>query len=323
MSSPLTFVFLEHILERWIYAVIYEAVETSITRPDNPDLPSSESIAKQKASTFLGLRLKSPSLVRNTINRALVVLGWGKPYRQEQPEPRRSESDRVANTNAERNVDTGNSRVNGLNRLSIPAPSDLHSHTGTIEGQSIPMLPVSPTVSDANEDANDPTIRITSREGIVEMEVQFPVHVSSTELSEVEPTSYQREVATPNLPQGVEGQTYHRVTQLSIEPAQMLGAVCKSLVVGWALLPLKLVTLRLIASHYLQGTIHSSRPSLGHDLAVFPVNLVDIDLRSAGVLISRVAICGTIELAVDLSLWGLQYTAVTQTGKMYFGWGTL
>src|SRR5207247_2190604 len=76
LSSPLVFVCLEHFLERWIYDVVYEAIESTIIHPTNPDLLAPDDGTKNRAA-ILGLREKSPSLIRNTIRKFLAALGWG------------------------------------------------------------------------------------------------------------------------------------------------------------------------------------------------------------------------------------------------------
>jgi hypothetical protein len=100
----------------------------------------------------------------------------------------------------------------------------------------------------------------------------------------------------------------------------MIGAIVKSQLVGWAVLPFKLVVLRLVASHYLAR-------QKDHGVALrfvepFP-NLNDLSLRSIGIGMSRVALCSALELAIDLSLWSAQYLAVTTVGKTVFDWGAL
>jgi hypothetical protein len=104
----------------------------------------------------------------------------------------------------------------------------------------------------------------------------------------------------------------------------MIGVICKTQLVGWAMLPLRMVAYRLVASHNLAGRVN--RLSSGRSL--YPVmhplaELHDLDLRRISTLVSRVALCGAIEVAINLGLWGCQWATVTYLGKKYFAWGTL
>ncbi|KAF2178537.1 hypothetical protein K469DRAFT_695338 [Zopfia rhizophila CBS 207.26] len=340
LSSPLVFVCLEHFLERWVYAVVYEAIESTTTQPDHPDLTSPDDGVKNRATAILGLRRKSPAMIRNAINRLLVTLGWGKPFPSLEPGEHRNRAERRLEIDQNRPVQVGGTQVTGLNRLRIPAVhlevqpvSGLLNVSNTTLAPDQPLQPVSPaspTASEASQDGNDPRIRITSREGIVEMEVRLPPQIISTrtEVSGTNPpTPNQPDVAAPTPVPEPETPTYHRVTQLSTEPAQMIGAVLKAQIVTWVTLPLKIITLRLIASHYHRS--HQQYAGLLPRVPLYPGifgamgSPSQLAMRSTGLFLSRVALCGAMEVAIDLGLWGCQWAAVTWIGKKYFGWGTL
>jgi hypothetical protein len=316
LTSPLVFVCLEHFLERLIYAVIYEAIETTIIHPENPDLISPDDGTKSRATAILGLRKRSPSLIRNTINNMLVALGWGT---SSPSEPKERPTHPISQT-----LEVSGRQVTNVNRLQLPLanPRSSQDVNGNVLPTQVPSPP-SRTATEASQDDSDPRIRITSREGIVEMEVRLPPQALATYLENSGTTlasSHDRHIASP-IPVCDPGrQTYHRVTQLSTEPSQMIGAICKSQIVGWVTIPLKLLTLRLVVTHFIASNPgHIASQRLFDPLP----RLHDLNVRSIGLLFSRIALCGLLEITIDLTLWGIQYIAVTWTGQSLFGWGAL
>jgi hypothetical protein len=330
VTSPMVLVIVEHFYERWIYSAIFEAVETFIIRPDNADIESPDAASKDRATSILGLQRKSPPLIRNTIHKVLVLLGWCDPAVLNETERNTSLG---SEPNAGQSIDIAGAHLTDLTPIDIPisrtdrpATDGANDNNVTVPIEAIddlmrPATPPTPTASD--HDDNDPRIRITSREGIVEMEVRLPPRVisSHTEVLDVQPTSsnYNRSVARRNNRNSA-NRPHHRVTQLSTEPSQMIGAVVKAQLVGLAVLPFKLVALRLVASHYLAGQEYQG--STPRFVEPFP-SLNDLSLRSIGTGISRVALCAACEMAIDLGLWSAQYLAVTTVGKNLFGWGVL
>jgi hypothetical protein len=100
----------------------------------------------------------------------------------------------------------------------------------------------------------------------------------------------------------------------------MIGAICKSQIVGWVTIPLKLLTLRLVVTHFIASNPgHIASQRLFDPLP----RLHDLNVRSIGLLFSRIALCGLLEITIDLTLWGIQYIAVTWAGQSLFGWGAL
>jgi len=334
LTSPFVFICIEHIYERWVYSAINEAIETAIIQPTNPDIPSPDDGTKARKTAILGLRIRSPPLVRDVINTLLTFLGW----RESNNDPLKDATQEQA-TRWQGDGTTGvdHAQVIDLARLELPlAHREAHVHQEGA-GVVIPVAPLSnvlppparssppppsPTASQTSRDDNDPRIRITSREGIVEMEVRLPPLVlsSHTELagSGTSTPRHDAEASIPGRPLGT--QPYHRVTQLSAEPAHMIGAIVKAQIVSWATLPLKLVTLRLVASHFITGRHGYVGPRRVHE--PFPA-MGDLTWSSIGVQVSRIALCGALELAIDLGLWGAQYLTVAYTGASSFGWGTL
>ncbi|KAF3005907.1 hypothetical protein E8E13_009606 [Curvularia kusanoi] len=326
-TSPVIMVIAEHFYERWVYSAIFEAVESLIIKPDNADIESPDAISKERATSILGLQRRSPPLVRSAVNKLLVLLGWSEP-------------DHVPVTNqvlsvphAEQSVEVNGTQVTDLTSIHIPVIQRESPNTdGAIEntvtvpidflGDSMrPRTPPTPTTSDHDE--NDPRIRITSREGIVEMEVRLPPRVisSHTEILDVHPApSNHNQLASRSSRPRVSPPSRHRVTQLSTEPSQMIGAIVKAQLVGLAVLPFKLVVLRLVASHYLKNRRDHGFAS--RFVEPFP-DLSDLSLRSIGIGMSRVALCSALELVIDLSLWSAQYLAVVTVGKKVFDWGAL
>lgn len=327
LTSPVVMVIAEHFYTRWIYSAIFEAVESFIIRPDNADIESPDALSKDRATSILGLQRRSPPLVRSAINKLLVFLGWCEP----DAVPGTSLAPSVAN--AIQSVEVAGTQITDLAPIEIPV-SRIERQTTDGANESTVTVPIDflddlmrpttpPTPTTSDHDENDPRIRITSREGIVEMEVRLPPRVisSHSEILDVQPTSSSHhQHASRNTHHRASPPSHHRVTQLSTEPSQMIGAIVKSQLVGWAVLPFNLVLLRLVASHYLAS-------QKNHGVALrfvepFP-NLNDISLRSIGIGMSRVALCSALELAIDLSLWSVQYLAVTTVGKTVFDWGAL
>jgi hypothetical protein len=322
----------EHFYERWIYSAIFEAVETFVIRPDNADIESPDAISKDRATSILGLQRRSPRLIRDAINKLLVGLGWAEPAVLDEAE-RKPSLESV--TSAGQSIEVAGAHITNLMPVDIPVsrtdrpttdganvntqaitiPADITGHL------TRPTTPPTPPASDNGD--NDPRIRITSREGIVEMEVRLPPRVisSHTEILDAQPGSSNRNrAASERTNRHATTRLHHRVTQLSTEPSQMIGAIVKAQLVGLAVLPFKIAVLRLVASHYLASRDHSG--SIPRFVEPFP-SPSDMSLRSLGIGVSRVALCAAFELAIDLTLWSAQYLAVATAGKSMFGWGTL
>ncbi|KZM23125.1 uncharacterized protein EKO05_0008273 [Ascochyta rabiei] len=324
LTSPMVLIIAEHFYERWIYSAIFEAVETFIIRPDNADIESPDAISKDRATSILGLHRRSQPLIRNTVHKLLMLLGWSETERRPLPE---------SILGGVQNIETGSAQITNLVPLHVPishtdgpATDGVNENVATVAVEDAhdrirPATPPTPTVSD--HDDNDPRIRITSREGIVEMEVRLPARIisSHSEVVDAQPTSarHNHDASRARRRQPA-SRPHHRVTQLSTEPSQMIGAIVKAQLVGLAVLPFKLVVLRLVASHYLASQTHNGIvPRFVEPLSATS----DLSLRAIGTGVSRLALCGALELAIDLSLWSAQYLAVTTVGKRLFGWGHL
>jgi hypothetical protein len=337
-TSPFVFVCLEHYFERWVYAIVSTPIEATIIRPNNPDMISPEEGNRSRTAAILGLRKHSPEIVRNTIAKFLSFIGWGDPdFVESRSFPIPSQAHDFQNSHA---TDVAGRRASNINIFPVPGvlqnssaePGIEVTETITVPISSLsevapfsppPSPPLSPTASQTSHNDGDPRIRITTRGDLVEMEVRLPPHVlsSHTEVAgSGPPTPVPRDIASPTPLRSPGMLPYHRVTQLSTEPSLMIGSVCKAQIVSLVSLPLKLVTLRLVASHYLAGRQESagSRGVLG--ALVLPS---EVDWKSIGALVSRLALCGTLELAIDLTLWGCQYWTVQWLGTRVFGWGTL
>jgi hypothetical protein len=337
LTSPFVFVCLEHLYEQWVYNALKEAIQAAIIQPTNTYLPSPEDGSKARKAAILGLQRRSSPSVRNMVSKLLAFIGWGKPHASPDgalQQPVAESPQRHEIREGQSSIGVGENQVTNLNRLDFPrAHTEQHEEDGTAIvvaslSEVLPPAfhsspPLSPTVSQTSEDEGDPSIRITSREGVVEMEVRLPAHVLSSYTepvgSETAPASH-HDVDPPTLVHTPGLRPYHRVRQLSSEPAQMIRAILKARYVTLATLPLKLVTLRLVASHYLANR-HGYVGPRGV-LDPFPL-LSDLNWVSIGVQVSRIAFCEAFELAIDLGLWGLQYFTLAYTGANTFGCGTL
>ncbi|CAE7178125.1 hypothetical protein P3342_002029 [Pyrenophora teres f. teres] len=329
LTSPVVILCVGHSIERWVYACVYEAVESAIIRPDNPDECSRDVSGKDRALTVLGLRRESPPLVRNSIHKVLELVGWASPRTSQ-----RTQSTQRSGPNDAQTINVGGTRVTNAAPLNLPvvqmetppATEPCEADVITIPIDAIEDLMRSTTppgsTTGLDQDENDPRIRITSREGIVEMEVRLPSRILSTHTDVAEAIGSQRgHGAVEPLDQDhFPGNPYHRVTQLSCEPAQMISAMVRAQIVGLAMLPIRMVTLRMIALHYIAGRGRYTGPHGAVGTVGFPGRF---SWQEVGVQLSRVALCGALEVTIDLGLWGLQYLAITKFGQSLFGWGTL
>ncbi|KAH7391947.1 hypothetical protein BKA66DRAFT_510513 [Pyrenochaeta sp. MPI-SDFR-AT-0127] len=323
LTSPIILVCVEQVLERWFCARMSDAVESSMLRPDNAGMYSRDASGRDGTRAMLSPRQQSPSFIRHSISNLLTFLGWCQPLETGKAERKRStESAQTQEPCDGPTFGIDSAQIIDLTALALPVvqnpdlpvanssgidviPTPLHG----IDNMTRPTTPPTPTALTPDQEDNDPRIRITSREGIVEMEVRLPPRILSTHTEAVEAPA-----STPNR------RATYRITQLSSEPAQTISAVVTTQLVGIAMLPFRLVVLRLIATRYLaiqEG--HTSRLGAVRQLP----SLSDLTWRCIGTQISRVALCGMLELTVDLSLWGLQYLAITRTGQSIFGWGAL
>ncbi|KAI8936052.1 hypothetical protein NX059_007553 [Plenodomus lindquistii] len=331
LTSPVVLVCAGHFADRWVYACVHEAVEASVIRPGNSNVPSRQADDKEWMATLIG-RKQSPPLIRNLINRAMSALGWGRPFRDEGVGVQQSYPRVNGHT-----VAVGGTQVANIRPLEIPTsrnpdvsitePIDVHvdptptTVTGT--GTTRPATPPSPGLLAINATDNDPRIRITSREGIVEMEVRLPPRILSTHTEVAEVTAIDSDHRTAVLLEEIpksDNQVSHRITQLSMELASMTCALTEAQLIGLAMLPLQVVTCRLIAAHFLGSC--KARGILPNNLRPL-LDMGDLSWASVGTQVSRIALCAALELVIDLGLWGLQYFAVTSVGQGFFGWGTL
>ncbi|KAH8731316.1 hypothetical protein GQ44DRAFT_767195 [Phaeosphaeriaceae sp. PMI808] len=341
LTSPAILVIVGHFVERWVYATINEAVDASVICPDNPDIVSPEVRDKHRVSSILGLRCPSPPIVRTIISKVLIALGWGTP--SDAGATRRSYS--ITSTNqldllGGGAISVGDAIVTNITPLELPvviaqdehATEALDEASGadvlamqvtTVETIARPQTPVTPLALDFQYDDNDPRIRITSREGIVEMEVRLPPRILSTQTEIADAATVPQNERLADLQRkasDLRNRPHHRVSQLSLESSRMISAAVKAQLVGLAMLPLKLVILRLVASHYIAS--HGGGPNISRAVVPLP-ELKDLSWRPIGIQISRVAFCSALEIAVDLGLWGIQYAVSLNLGKSIFGWGTL
>lgn len=318
-------------------------IETTIIRPTNPDMMSPDEGNKERTMAILGLRQKSPKWVQNGIAQLLGFVGWG--YADVGVDARsssleshgcglpgqvyRGEWIEVGEIDAHNtdNLETPSVARNVLVSLEAEAAETVVVPISSLS-EVVPFSPsgsppLSPTVSEASHNDGDPRIRITTRGDLVEMEVRLPPHVlsSHTEVAGSGPPSpIQRDIGWPSPVRRPGMAPYHRVTQLSSEPSSMLGSVCKAQMVSLITLPVKLVTVRLVASHFVGGQPGHGGCWREYGGVGFPQRL---DWGSIGALVSRLALCGMFELAIDLGLWGCQYWTVAWLGTRAFEWGSL
>ncbi|USP79719.1 hypothetical protein yc1106_06993 [Curvularia clavata] len=337
LTSPAVLLCAHHAMERWVYACVYEAVESSIIRPNKPDTPSRDPNVKDRAMTMLGIRRESPTPIRNSIHKVLSMLGWASPLvAQSNVQKQTITVESTLDPSDGQTIDVGGTRVTNATPLNLPVlqtqdqpasePTEVDVITIPIGAVEELMRSTTPPASTTGpeDDENDPRIRITSREGIVEMEVRLPPRTLSSHTEIEEAFGSPREGRTSESLRTAhladEKHSYHRVTQLSCEPAQMISAMVRAQLVGLVMLPARMVILRMIASHYLAGQERHGGP---HRLVSSLDVAGELNWAGIGTQLSRVALCGVLEVALDLGLWQLQYLTITKVGKELFGWGTL
>ncbi|PSN64909.1 hypothetical protein BS50DRAFT_497172 [Corynespora cassiicola Philippines] len=324
VNSPLLFLCLEYIVERWVTDVVSDIIEASIVQPDNPDIPFGDDNMKRRA-VLVSRQQKSYSVIRDGINKVLVTLGWGEPFFSGEEAQQASSSHGGPEATQNETIEVGSNQITNLRELQIP---EAHAEVAQLSGgdrlrtppeSSIEVMPPpSPTASEASQHDNDPRIRITSREGIgiVEMEVRLPPRILSTHTEIVDdaaPGTLQHGGADSLRDRSASDWVFHRVTMLSMEPARMIGKICKMQIVGLAALPFRTIRLQLTAAHFLAR--HGGTASVSM--------LQDSSMQAVTTVLSRVALCTAVELAIDLGVWGCQYLFVTWVGKQSYGWGAL
>jgi hypothetical protein len=330
VTSPLVFVCASHFFEFWLYAAINEAVESSVVRPDNPDIASPDADNRHRVTTILGFRQRSPPLARKAIRRLMMVLGWAGPDKPDTADGYESSQSILQIESMEgQTIDVGGTTIANVTPLELEVAqmqesdaSEMPQVNGVampiteVDDLDRPQTPLTPLVSALQDD--DPRIRITSREGIVEMEVRLPPRILSTHTEVIDAHDTPQIQRHDMLPRS--DRPCHRVSQLSLESSDKISAIVKTQLIGLAVLPIKIVALRLVAAHYLA----SHGGDLGHPRVVVPwPSLKDLSWRSIGIQTSRVALCGVLHIAVDLGLWGFQYAISLNVGKRLFGWGAL
>lgn len=330
VTSPVIVLCGEHLFERWVHDMINEAVDASVICPDNPDIVSPSANDKHRIMTALGLRRRSPPLVRKAIEKLMAALGWGTLFKLNEAEPHRlAETAFPLNLQEGQTIDVGGTTVTDVTPLELPVaqtPSQdatdflevdpLAMSIVAVDEMERPATPLTPMALEPQYEDDDPRIRITSREGIVEMEVRLPPHILSTHTEVADALASSQTQQDDALTR--RDRPHHRVTHLSLEASDKISVILKTHLVGFVVLPFKLVALRLVASHYLHGG--------GADLSRVAVplpRLSELSWRSIGVQVSRLALCQVLQLVIDLGLWGVQYTVSLNIGQGLFGWGTL
>jgi hypothetical protein len=100
----------------------------------------------------------------------------------------------------------------------------------------------------------------------------------------------------------------------------MISSIVKAQLVGLAVLPLKFIMLRLVASHF----IHRNGDAQSLSRVVLPLpDLGDLSWRSIGTQSSRLLLCNGLEITIDLALWSVQHAITLSLGKEWFDWGEL
>lgn len=270
------------------------AIERTIFCPEDPG---------DEMAADITFDSQPPSLVIHTGTKLLAklftTLGWGRPFE--------SRYNPISQWRFYRSSEVGTGRITNLNRLDIPA-----AHSA--------VRPITTGTTGSSQDDVEPIPRAPSspgNEGVMEAfpEQNAPSLTSSTD--EVDsPTSPERRVASPHLIEAVSPMCY-RVTSLAKGPTDMLRLITQEQLVRWTLLPIQIVVIRLIASHYLRS---QGKRVLYPNRLLF-VGMHRQGLRSIGIMLSRVALCSALEVAFKLGLWGCQWAVTRFVGRKWFSWG--
>ncbi|KAF2499220.1 hypothetical protein BU16DRAFT_614675 [Lophium mytilinum] len=306
LASPLLLFFVEVFIERQVYGVIYDAIESRQLEAGS-ELAHSEEYPKPRTAKFIGLSEAPWGVFGSAIDTLLGYLRRAYIF-DDELDGRRTPQERYIERELDRiraEVDLGNLQLTDLERLDVPlahaendsrpmefGESDTGHATMPLD-LSRPVSPVSQTISEGSLDAMDPSVRITSREendGIVELEVRLPQLASVTH----EELATNASAARIHNGRGDDGQQwiFPRATKLSTEPSRMLGSILNSQIVTWARMPLQLAGLRLLARGF--QAAHSQA------LSGRSVQNPLLGLRPFRVL-ERALLCGGIEFMGNLT----------------------
>lgn len=332
LTSPVMLLSAERFANRLVSVYIHEAIDTSVLRPRIAELPLELAEDKELAVNRFGRR-QSPPMIRNLINRVMTCMGWGRPLKTVDVKSQQG----IPRPNGHR-IQVGSTEVDHVHPLEMPAVRDPAISTAEVVGADVettrngatngphrPATPPTPGRHAVDAADDDPRIRITSREGMVEMEVRLPSRVLSTHTEVAEGSASEPGNRTTafheDLPMSEsDDEPHYHFTLLSTELARMIGAMVEAQLIGLALLPLQVMTYRVVARHYLGSG--KAQGMVAHHARAF-VEPKTLTWRGVGSHVSRIALCAAVEFAIDLGLWGVQYVAVTFVGRECYGWGTL
>ncbi|KAF2810453.1 uncharacterized protein BDZ99DRAFT_520522 [Mytilinidion resinicola] len=328
LASPLLLFLVEVFIERRVYGVIYDAIESRRVEAGTTELAHSEEYPKPRTARFIGLSETPWGVFGTAVDTMLGYLRRAYIF-DDELDGRRTPQERYIERELDRiraEIDLGNLRINNMERLDIPvahAESVLQpvDFGGSDAGQvampldpSRPVSPVSQTISEGSQDAMDPSVRITSREendGIVELEVRLP------QLASVTHEELAANASAPRVDDGAQGGDgrqwiFPRATKLSTEPGRMLGSILNSQIVTWARMPLQLAGLRLMAARF-QAT----------DPQALFGRSVQNPLLGLGTVrtFERVLLCGGIEFMGNLAVWGCECCVIAFLGQACYRWG--
>lgn len=214
-------------------------------------------------------------------------------------------------------------------------PEDLEENSGSTQdnlpatSQIFVSEPSSPIERRHNIGEAEPTIFIRSRDesanGMeVEMEIVLPQNNRQAAGQEnPQPPSTRR----VHKRQRVE--SMHRVTELSVAPANILATLVSRQIAVWITLPLDALMTRTIVADYLQRSNQDSFTNAAQYVRIWsmvgsPAAWTSINqVPNAWQLLNKFALCSMMELAVGLGLWHFHSFGAWYTGRTAFNWGRL
>lgn len=311
---------------------VYDEIETyfhglldrAILQPSNPDKYSS-----------LRERHRFGTPQHTTLGCILTAIGWGhrsRPAGEEQKADLNlplQENSHNAEDSAVNNVVPNEPTPGPDQRVNTLSEPEGRMHEMASNRHAPASEPDSPTGLRSDAEGAEPTIFIRSRDesanGMeVEMEIVLPQNTREGGGGEAHPIASTRRLQKRHRVEPV-----HRVTELSVAPANILASLFSRQAAIWVTLPLHALVTRTIVSEYTSGLRENwALPAGGHITVWNPVGS-PFPWRSknqwanGGLLLGKLALCSMVELAIGLGLWHFHCFGAWYVGRTTFDWGKL
>jgi len=186
-----------------------------------------------------------------------------------------------------------------------------------------PVSPIS-TVADDIADPTDASIRIASSEvdtGAVSLEIALPEEQRPASERDTSPhrdgARSRQGMGRISHPDRPEPKALYNVTDLSVEPAEMLSYVLADCLANWILIPVRMCIIYRLAQQYRVPTTRELRAPF---LTVSNATFAFPGLKELPLIAGRVALCCAVEGLICAAFWGFECGVVIAVGKKWFGW---